>query len=658
MLWLPQVMLVTGSTVAGGTASAHISTLVDIPIASGASPTYLDGTWELQHLTNATSGVGTGPVINATVPGDILSDLQRAGRLPDPYWNTSWREPAFIAAWNNGSWRYSKRFAAPPPAAAPATDEVLLCFDGVLMGATLQLDGQPLSVTTDPVLGNVTGATDQFLRYAFPVGSLLRRQRPSTGSSGAGNGGAGSHVVSATFGAALNEHPGTSGGRFTFSTAIDWAPRMLTHDRQGKSTFGFGLWKSVYLLPVPHGLAITHLVPSTFYAGGHPTSRLSDERHAGFVVNVTLELYATRPIAAAEVAVVGAWPDAQPVSRRVALTAGSNSVTLSVPADQTKAVQLWHPHGHGAQPLYNITATVSVLGDGVAASGEGSQSSATVITTTRRIGFRHVALVTINDTDAAEVAAAAAKQNTGAFTMMFRVNGAAVFARGGSMIPMDLLSGRLSAEAHHRLVQSAAEGNFNTLRIWGGGIYHPQSFYDACDEFGILLYHDLQFTGKAGSVTFSHVVEAEIKHNIRRLSHHPCVFLWDACNECKVFYPWWKAVLPTVATVDTSRPIWPASPSNGWVSGVERLTSRPVTRGRQIPNTHWRGPGVGGFPWPQESHGPYTGFMHEPVPGVNNWTMPHAQPAAVQAGGMGGANNPSAVPTRTGPGQEGWAKSE
>jgi beta-mannosidase len=57
-------------------------------------------------------------------------------------------------------------------------------------------------------------------------------------------------------------------------------------------------------------------------------------------------------------------------------------------------------------------------------------------------------------------------QNTGDFTMMFRVNGAAVYARGGSMIPMDLLNGRLSAEAHRRLVQSAAEGNFNTMRIW------------------------------------------------------------------------------------------------------------------------------------------------------------------------------------------------
>ena len=128
-------------------------------------------------------------------------------------------------------------------------------------------------------------------------------------------------------------------------------------------------------------------------------------------------------------------------------------------------------------------------------------------------------------------------------------------------------------------------------------------------------------------------------------------------SECKLFYPWWKPVLPAVAAVDTSRPIWPSSPGNGWVSGVERITCRPIPGARQNANPHWRGPGVDGFPWPMESHGPYTGFMHEPYPGVNNWTMPHAQPAAAQVGGMGGANNPSAVPAWTGPGQEGWAVS-
>ena len=136
------------------------------------------------------------------------------------------------------------------------------------------------------------------------------------------------------------------------------------------------------------------------------------------------------------------------------------------------------------------------------------------------------------------------------------------------------------------------------------------------------------FAGKAGAVRWSAQVDAEVRYQIKRLSHHASIALWDACNECKVrdrrfahhpsvtrpvctrqiFYPWWKPVLPTVAAVDKSRPIWPASPSNGWVSGVERLTSRP-TGSRLAANSHWRAPGVGGYPWAQESHGPYTGFM-------------------------------------------------
>ena len=57
-------------------------------------------------------------------------------------------------------------------------------------------------------------------------------------------------------------------------------------------------------------------------------------------------------------------------------------------------------------------------------------------------------------------------------------------------------------------------------------------------------------------MTFSRVVEAEIEHNVKRLSHHPSIVFWDACNECKTFYPWQRDVMPTVAAVDTSRPIW------------------------------------------------------------------------------------------------------
>lgn len=76
-------------------------TLIDHSIASGAAPMYLDGSeWT---VTN-TGGLFTG-TLPATVPGDILTDLQRAKRIPDPYYNSSWRDAAFIAAWNEGTWR-------------------------------------------------------------------------------------------------------------------------------------------------------------------------------------------------------------------------------------------------------------------------------------------------------------------------------------------------------------------------------------------------------------------------------------------------------------------------------------------------------------------------------------------------------------------------
>ena len=73
------------------------------------------------------------------------------------------------------------------------------------------------------------------------------------------------------------------------------------------------------------------------------------------------------------------------------------------------------------------------------------------------------------------------------------VNGAAMFARGANMIPMDEFEGRYDAGAHARLVQSATEANMNVLRVWGGGVFLPDVWYDTCDKLGVLVYHDMQF---------------------------------------------------------------------------------------------------------------------------------------------------------------------
>ena len=133
-------------------------TLVEHPIASGAEPVYLDGdSWQAHN-----DGGGQQPLAQCTVPGDIITDLQRAGRVKDPYWNITWRDPSFISAWNTGVWTYSKTFPWAPAGAAGGA--LLLVFDGVKMGAMITLNGARL--------GN---ATDEWRRYVFPLNSSQLR---------------------------------------------------------------------------------------------------------------------------------------------------------------------------------------------------------------------------------------------------------------------------------------------------------------------------------------------------------------------------------------------------------------------------------------------------------------------------------------------------
>lgn len=389
------------------------------------------------------------------------------------------------------------------------------------------------------------------------------------------------------------------GGRFTYSSQIDWAPAMATFDPtahgedaqhiEGRETFGFGIWKSVYLTAVPAGsAAITHFLPHTFYAGGHPTSILSDGNHSGFELRARVEMWA--PAAASgtvQVDVLGLTGAS--VSMRASVTSGFSNVTIVLPASMTSSARLWHPHGHGEQPRYNVTATFVPN----SAGGDTGVVRAAPSVAWRLLGFRHVALVTVNDSDSTVVAKAATQDGSGQFGMFFRVNGAAVYARGGNKVPMDLLDGRMSATSHRRLVQSAAAGNMNLLRVWGGGIWEPRAFLDACDEFGVLLYLDLQFTWGSINVegAVSDTVRRELVHQISRISHHASIVLIDSCNECGGHGLYDTFAMTTVASVDVSRPVSPGSPSaGGWASGVDRLTARP--NGNTLVTGEHGGPGA------------------------------------------------------------------
>ena len=503
-------------------------------------------------VARSTNDDDYGPLeIPATVPGDLISDLVEANLLEEPYYETNFQRNTSL--WSGRVWNYTTTFSLDDASFDADAEEILLIFDGIKMGANVFVNGVQLGT-----------ATDQFLRYSFPLvasGILdsdfnLRKR----------------HTVTVSFDPEI-----TTDGRFmACSGGWDWAPfpgAPLTADT-GSKTYTRGVWKSVYLVKISTASAtITDVVPEIFYRGHYPTKALVDGQHGGFDVNVRVHLWSPSPTRG-YIEVLGSWGC---INRsRIIHFEGEYNATVSISADAAD-IKLWWPAKVGSgettlsqRPLYVINATFVPLDPSIA-----------VVTTSRRIGFRHVALVTGNDTDAAYVQDSIEEVGTRFHGMYLRVNGVALWMRGANVIPMDELEGRLSATGHRRLVRSALSGRMNMLRVWGGGMVLPKAFYDEADARGLLLYHDMLYAQGGHSPKATQTQENELRNTVRKLSQHPSIVIWDGCNECQVqmngptsIYA--TFVLNVVAEEDKSRAIWPSSPASGWKSGVDRLTCRPT----------------------------------------------------------------------------------
>jgi len=216
--------------------------------------------------------------------------------------------------------------------------------------------------------------------------------------------------------------------------------------------------------------------------------------------------------------------------------------------------RLWWVNGMGEQPLYDVL--VQVIG----ANGSILDEA------TRRIGLRTLTLERHAD--------------EWGESFYFAINGVPFFAKGANWIPADVFAPRLTEADYGRLIRNAAAVHMNMLRVWGGGIYEQDVFYDLCDRYGIAVWQDFMFscaTYPAFDVAFMDNVRAEAEDNIRRLRHHPCLALWCGNNELEqglVGSKWtehtmsWEdysklfdVLLPdTVHTFDPERAYWPCSP--------------------------------------------------------------------------------------------------
>ena len=511
---------------------------------------------------------------NASVPGDIISDLEREGLIGDPWFEMNFKNATL---WTNVVWNYttpvelSEEDVSRIKGYSTSGSDVVLVFDGIKMGARILLN--------DHVLGI---ATDQFVRYNFSLGSALASREDTSFDIQVG-----SNTLVVSFDSEIDTE-----GRFMACTGgWDWAPYSTTSG-PGYKTFSRGIWKSVYLVTIDGGGAlIEHVVPQIFYTGEYPTAPLQPQQHSDFKVDVIVKFYVPQA-SEGVLSVKGEWGAS--VEKKILLAAGSGvseTLTLSAAAEN---ISLWWPLGLGNQTLYNLTVTYTP-----AAVNNNVQSP---VQTSRMVGFRYVALVTGNDTDPEYIKNASSSETTSSFGMYFRVNGAAVFNRGANMIPMEELEGRMSAEAHAQLVKNAALGRMNMLRVWGGGIYLPDIWYDECDRQGIMVYHDMMYAQQGHSPQDTAVQDAELRHQIRRLAHHPSIVVWDGCNECRVTMNSRTAIYATfvlrvVVEEDKSRPVWPSCPAIGWKAGVHALDATPTGAPLETLISHHR--------YTIETHGPY-----------------------------------------------------
>ncbi|MEY4902237.1 MAG: Exo-beta-D-glucosaminidase [Bacteroidota bacterium] len=197
--------------------------------------------------------------------------------------------------------------------------------------------------------------------------------------------------------------------------------------------------------------------------------------------------------------------DNQTITKEVDLIQGKNIVAL--PSIIINNPKVWWTHDLGEQPLYSGTLTLL-------SADKTTKSEKTI-----RIGLRTIELVRDKD-------------NKGE-TFYFRLNGRPVFAKGANYIPQDIFQDRVKDSDYEKLLTDAIAANMNMLRVWGGGIYENDIFYDLCDEKGLLVWQDFMYACAMypGDKDFLENITKEAVENVRRLRHHPSMALWCGNNE-------------------------------------------------------------------------------------------------------------------------------
>jgi len=464
--------------------------------------------------------------IRVDVPGDVHQALVAAGRIPDPYWDRNELECAWV---EDREWWYRTRFTVDGGHLGPL-ERLLLVFQGLDTFVTIWLNGE-LAARHGNMFREAVVDISRLARTDQPNALALRFEPPLL------------HVADRPSPTWEPPQPGepkrNAIRKAQFGWGWDWGPRLPT----------IGIWRPVEVLRQEQA-AIRRVRFNTLAIG-------DASREARLSLRVEIEPFAGNLPVEAEFLLQA--PDGATSLQKKVLARPRDGGLVAEMMASVEGPRLWWPHDLGDPALYLLQ--VRLL-----------QGGRELDRRRLHVGIRSLSLDQSPDPD-----------EEGARFFRFVVNGTPIFARGADWIPASSFPGALTADRYEMLLTSARDAGMNMLRVWGGGIYEHDVFYDLCDRLGILIWQDFMFACAPypeDDPTFVAEVRSEIDDQVSRLRNHPSLALWCGNNENQWLHSlrafagglpasvpgtlYYDEIMPQVVRDrDGFTPYWPGSPWGG-----------------------------------------------------------------------------------------------
>ncbi|XP_030046616.1 beta-mannosidase [Microcaecilia unicolor] len=479
------------------------------------------------------SGNGSVVLETVAVPGCVHTALVNQQVIQDPYYRFNDLTYRWISLDN---WTYSRPFKL--PADISKLQKVNLVCEGI-------------DTVSKIFINNVTvGRTDNmFTKYIFDITDVIKSD----------------NFLEIRFSSAVSYAAGESGAHTAYPVPPECPPSVQKGEchvnfiRKEQCSFSWdwgpsfptqGIWKDIRI----EAYDVLHLDYLSF-----TPKYVASTRHWNLKIVPIFDVIGSEPVAGQATITIPELHAQQTYDLKLQLGKCSPELLFNISSDVT--VETWWPSGHGNQSGYNLTITFIF---------EGGYH----IKKLAKVYFRTVELVQ------------EPIMGSPGLSFYFRINSLPIFIKGSNWIPADSFQDRVTSDVLRRLLQSAVEANMNALRVWGGGVYEQDEFYDICDELGIMVWQDFMFACALYPTdpSFLESVRAEVTHQVRRLRSHPSIILWSGNNEneaalAKGWFPvpstpkevyfqdyvtlYVKNIRDVVLSEDQSRPFLISSPTNG-----------------------------------------------------------------------------------------------